>query len=118
MDGYQPDRIARALSKGNPNHHRRYLREIYALAGRDDAYAAVQMMIVRGQVASELPAITEALIKRAKRGRTDAAKLLLEMTGIYNPKSTVDHNHSGAIDINLKMGGRPEPIVEAEVVED
>lgn len=80
----------------------------------------------------ELPAMGEALAKRAKRGRVDAIRLALEVTGVHNPR--VRHEHSGDISISLKM---PRPaevsnqtageaaqaleegnVVDAEVVEE
>jgi hypothetical protein len=59
-----------------------------------------------------------ALGRRAQRGRVDAIKLMFEVSGFHNPKVQHNHEHSGTIDINLKMGGRPEPVVDAEVVEE
>jgi hypothetical protein len=73
---------------------------------------------MKAETALALPGVTRALVRRAQRGRVDAIKLLFELTGFYNPRSIVDHNHSGEININLTMGGRPEPVVDAEVVEE
>jgi hypothetical protein len=74
-----------------------------------------------------LPQATQALARRAGRGRPDAIKLAYEVTGFHNPK--VQHEHSGDISISINSMSRPpktetttgqleEPIVDAEVVED
>jgi hypothetical protein len=74
-----------------------------------------------GMLASLGPAV-HALGARAGRGRVDAIKLLLEATGVHNPR--VQHEHSGEIKIKLDL---PRPayadangadVVDADVVED
>jgi hypothetical protein len=87
-------------------------------------------LAARGQMILALPGITEALIKRAQRGRPDAIKLIFEASGFHNPK--MQHEHSGEVDLRIVQVPRPapvdntpnarpqidEPIVDAEVVED
>ena len=65
-----------------------------------------------GGLMGELPAMGAALSRRAKRGRVDAIKLALEVTGVHNPR--VKHEHSGDISISLNMP-RP-PVVENNIV--
>jgi hypothetical protein len=116
--GKHPYQVAAALGKGDPKKTTRWRRKIKRWLSSDLAFQqAIAGEVQLIEVMDLIPA-AQALGKRARRGRTDAIKLLFEVTGHHNPKSQVDHNHSGSIDINLKMGGRPEPIVEAEVVED
>lgn len=86
---------------------------------------------VHGILQEGLIPATEALARRAARGRPDAIKLLYEASGFHNPK--VKHEHSGDIQINLNMPRPPVQetktagpgneledgsIVDAEVVED
>lgn len=71
-------------------------------------------------MAAGLIPITDALIRRAAKGRPDAIKLAYEASGFHNPR--VKHDHSGEINIKLDMP-RPKQVesgevVDAEVVED
>jgi hypothetical protein len=52
--------------------------------------------------------VVQALIRRARGGRPDAAKLVLEMSGFYNPKQRVEH--SGEIRITLEGLTRPQAV--------
>jgi hypothetical protein len=86
---------------------------------RDDpSFRAALGLAAQAQHLDDLMPATIALGRRAARGRTDAIRLLYEASGYHNPKVQHNHEHSGTIDINLKMGGRPEPVVDAEVVEE
>lgn len=73
----------------------------------------------------DLPAVAEGVSRRAKRGRMDAAKVVMAQTGFHNEK--VSHEHGGEIQINVSIPRPPpvedrlgieEPIVDADVVED
>jgi hypothetical protein len=93
-------------------------------------YQQWQAQQSQGAIIESLPDMTEAMVKRAKRGRTDASKLAMEISGFHNPR--VDHKHSGDIKITLATAvPRPtrsseatigkeleEGIVDADVVED
>lgn len=83
--------------------------------------------MLEGGITEAIPEITEALVRRATRGRPDAIKLALEIAGIHNPR--VSHEHSGDITVTLASVPRPEPVVnpnaqleepvvDAEVVEE
>src|SRR3982751_3620137 len=117
-DGAEPADIARKLAKGDKvkarewRHRIRYwmrenqtFRDHLGLDGRIEAMGMTGMAV-------------HALGRRAQRGRVDAIRLAFEVSGFHNPKVQHNHEHSGTIDINLKMGGRPEPVVDAEVVEE
>jgi len=125
-DGYTPEELACKLGKNKPRETRRWLRWTKQMALESEEYQAIQAAVGKGEVITELPAIMEAIVRRAKRGRTDAAKLAFEIVGFHNPK--VSHEHSGDISVTLNMP-RPErvenphaqleePVVDAEVVED
>jgi hypothetical protein len=116
LDGLNYTEIAAALSKGDPKVAKRWRTRIRRMV-REPLFLAEVQLALKGEEVLALPAAVRALAKRAERGRVDAVKLLFESTGFYNPRSVVDHNHSGEINVNLNMGGRPEPIVDAEVVE-
>ena len=71
----------------------------------------------KGQMLVDLAPAVAAVGKRARRGRTDAAKIIMEATGFHNPK--VKHEHSGEISVKLDI---PRPqfdhgVSDAEVVE-
>jgi hypothetical protein len=66
----------------------------------------------------DLGPVATAVGARAKRGRIDAAKLLMESTGFHNPR--VKHEHSGDIKLTLNI---PRPsfdgeVADADVVDD
>lgn len=81
--------------------------KIHRMAATDETVRLIVAEHVTGKMVSALPQITDALIKRAKRGRPDAIKLIFEATGYYNPK--VKHEHSGDITIKLDIP-RPIPV--------
>lgn len=72
-----------------------------------------------------IPQVLNGVASRAKRGRVDAARLMLEVTGRHNPRgdaavpSVIQINFGGEIP---RPANRPqqleEPIEDAEVVED
>jgi hypothetical protein len=72
---------------------------------------ALQMLIAeasRGALIEGTEEVAEALVRRARSGRPDAAKLVLEMSGFYNPKQRVEH--SGEIRITLEGLTRPQAV--------
>lgn len=83
------------------------------------------MMIVadaKGEMMMGLIPATEALTRRAAKGRPDAIKLLYEASGFHNPR--VKHEHSGDIKITLESVPRPtfqsddDDVVDADVVDE
>jgi len=117
-DGQTPSSVARKLAKGDARKaqvwRQRIRRWMLQQAEFRDGVAMngkAEAMLWTG------PAI-QALGRRAMRGRVDAIRLLFEVSGFHNPKVDHRHEHSGQIDIRLTMGGRPEPVVDADVVED
>lgn len=52
------------------------------------------------------PAILNGVLKKAKRGRVDAARLLLEVTGRHNPKGDVQPTQ-----VSLVIQGVPRPVI-------
>lgn len=104
---------------------KRMRSKLHAMAAHDEIVRTIIAEHVTGQMVAALPEITAALIKRAKRGRPDAIKLIFEATGYYNPK--IKHEHSGDIKITLDI---PRPVqtveqfvsgeepVDADVVDD
>lgn len=71
------------------------------------------------------PAV-HAIGRKAAAGRVDAAKLVFEASGFYNPRVT--HDHGGEIKITIRNAPRPErteeeygdnvAITDAEVIEE
>ena len=115
--GEHPYDVAAKLGKGDSRKTIQWRRKIKRWL-RDDV-AFQQALGLEVKMANYMDLLPSAIAhgKRAKRGRIDAIKLLYEVTGYHNPRSTVAHEHSGEINIRLHTGGRPEPIVDADVVE-
>jgi hypothetical protein len=122
--GYTAEEIALHIA-GKRNRYFRHVRgRIQRMASMDEEYQIGIGHQVNGAAIMELPSIMDGVIRRAQRGRVDAAKLIFEMTGLHNPK--VQHEHSGDIQITLASVPRPErvateleaPVVDAEVVEE
>ena len=127
LAGWTTNAIAKRLAKGNKRREKVVRQQVYRIIAYDEQIAAAKALESTGMAIEEAPAVTAALIRRAKRGRPDAAKIILEMSGVHNPK--VSHEHSGEIKISLH-GGVPRPpapslgpgddpgIVDAEVVDE
>ena len=68
------------------------------------------------------PKILNGVARRAKRGRVDAARLALEVTGRHNPRGEA----AAPAVVNLNLGGiprpasraLPEPDIEIEAIEE
>ncbi len=117
--GLTLDEALKKLAKKHGWHSRkvyRLKRQVYKLAATQAQLQEEIALEARGQMVLGLPDATQALVRRASRGRMDAIKTLYEATGFHNPK--VQHEHSGEIKIKVEGVKRPEPVVDAEVVED
>jgi hypothetical protein len=119
--GKRPWQIAKQLAKGDLKKTRSLNKRIRRLMW-NDAWMAHAVEGYKRAAAIDAITTRPALAKRASRGRTDAHKLLLEVSGLHNPR--VQHEHSGDIRISLTTVPRPvatsepdEPIVDADVVE-
>lgn len=80
------------------------------LSFRDLLY---QQAVVKADL--RIPQILDGVVGKAKRGRVDAARLVLELTGRHNPKG-----EQTAPNIVVAINGVPRPKsreIEAEVVE-
>lgn len=115
--------VAHKLAKGNKKLAKKYRQKIRHMAYRDQEH--LKEAVARqatGDTILGLNGTVAAVVKRAQRGRMDAAKVILEATGFHNPR--VKHEHSGEVKITMNMarptfnGDREEGIVDATVVED
>lgn len=92
------------------------------MLAHDPLLAQAIVMRAQSNLLMAVPGTTTAVAKRAQRGRMDAARTVLEATGVHNPR--VKHEHSGEVKIKLDM---PRPsfrsvdadgeIVDADVVD-
>lgn len=127
-DGHKHTAIATKLAKGDPKKAKVWRATIRRWMYSDALFQQGVANAARAEAGLSLVPVTKAVVKRAERGRIDAAKLLYESSGYHNPR--VQHEHSGDIKISLDMP-RPErkeldgpgkedgeQIVDAEVVED
>lgn len=114
--------IARKLAPDDSDKRRNYRRKIRRMLAHDPLLAQAIVMRAQSNLLMAVPGTTTAVAKRAQRGRMDAARTVLEATGVHNPR--VKHEHSGEVKIKLDM---PRPsfrsvdadgeIVDADVVD-
>jgi hypothetical protein len=120
-DGRTPEDIAGALHPNNRKEMRKMRRYIEGLlADNLDTQMAVARK-GRSILIAALPEASRALARRAAKGNPQAVKLLFEASGFHNPR--IKHDHSGQVEIVVKglprpQDSLPEPVVDAEVVED
>jgi hypothetical protein len=127
--GRQPQELARKIFPGQGKmarrRRRKFVRECYVLAATDERFQQEMALRAKGKLIWNLDQVVEALVRRSiNTGRPDAIKLALEATGFHNPR--VQHEHSGEIKVKLEIPrppvlddeGRPEKVVDADVVED
>ena len=120
-DGQHPRDIAKSLAPGEYRKQRRIRRRLERAMLMDGrvaegigAQARVSAMVGLG------PAMRR-LAKRAQAGHFPSTRLLLEITGYYNPKTT--HEHHGEIKISVDIprpdftDGSEAEVVDADVVE-
>lgn len=129
VKGYGAEELALHLAGKRNRNYRRILGQIHRTVATDEEFQMAVALAAKGQMLLALPGITEALIKRAKRGRPDAIKLIYEASGFHNPR--MQHEHTGEIDLRIVQVPRPtpvdneirprqldQPIVDADVVEE
>jgi hypothetical protein len=121
--GRKPPEIARRMHPHDPKARRSLRLRLWKMLQEDDNLLRHVAGRARAVYVAGLIPASEAMVGRAARGRVDAGKLVLEVTGLHNPR--VQHEHSGKINISLTIP-RPdrdvkqidEPVVDADVVED
>lgn len=118
-DGHNHRELAKKLGKGDPAKTK-YWRQRF----RDLNWAVIAIASTDAQITASagIVPVMDAVVKRAKRGRIDAAKVVFEVTGFHNPR--VQHEHSGEIEVKITGLNRPstvetqDSVVDATVVED
>lgn len=125
-DGKTAPEIANRLSKGNKQKARQIRSKLRRWATQPEFRNAL-FEVTQGNMILALPEINEALVRRAARGRPDAAKMIWSATGFHNDK--VSHEHSGGIEITVSIprpattvdtlgpGKDPEGFVDSEAEE-
>lgn len=122
--GYHPRDIARTLHPKNPRGQQAAKRRIERLIQNDPRIYNQVLDHVKADIASSIGPAMRGLVRRADKGNVHAARLILEIAGVHNPR--VRHEHKG--DIKIKLEGLPRPrfedtgndadsIVDADVVE-
>lgn len=109
--GYTSSEVAQKLAP-NDARRRKIIRQRYRrVVAERPSIIRSQGMVAQGAFIENFEPIADALVRRARRGRVDAAKLIFEMTGFHNPR--VKHEHSG--ELSIKISGLPRPkAVETE----
>lgn len=112
--GETPPQIAKRLSKGDPAKYKSIRKKVWRIIRSDAEFHRRLGERAKGQMVVDMLPAVNAVGKRAARGRMDAAKLLLEATGVHNPR--IKHEHTGEIKVSLDL---PRPkFVEATVADD
>jgi hypothetical protein len=123
-DGTPPAELARRLARGDKKKARRLRARFRYWVYNNVEFQTRLLAQAKGEAALQATAAMPAVGRRAQRGRVDAAKLLLEVSGMHNPK--VQHEHSGDIKVTLATMPRPkavetvdgnDEVVDAEVVD-
>lgn len=106
--GKHPREIAAALHPTNKDAARR-TRRIIEQQIRDDPRIHQKVLdYSKTELLTGIGPTIKAMIRRADKGNVMAAKLILEMAGVHNPR--VKHEHKG--DIKIKLEGLPRPVFE------
>lgn len=100
--GSNPTAMAKLLHKKYPKRpvstwRYRIMREV----GRSPWIQSELAAVGRSELLMAVPSAASGVGRRARRGRTDAAKLVFEATGFHNPR--VSHDHTGEIKITLDV---------------
>lgn len=127
LKGWTPGELAGKL--GKTTREKRAIRmRVRRLIARLPELQLAMIEAEKGAAFENLDGrVAEAIGRRARRGRIDAAKLLYEVSGVHNPR--VRHEHSGDIKITLDLPRPPrqqdtigasseDPIVDATVIDD
>lgn len=112
-EGLRPPEVAKVLAKGDKQMAKRLRLRIWRMVRSDAQFQRSMMERAQAEAVVGVVPASRGLAKRAGR-KTDAAKLLFEMTGLHNNK--VKHEHSGEISIKLDI---PRPkFVDATASDD
>jgi hypothetical protein len=120
--GWDHRRIAKELEPDDKKRQKALRQKVRVLIESNPMFAAEVAKKSVAKMMVGLGPATDALVRRASKGRPDAIKLLYEASGFHNPR--VKHEHSGDININLNAMPRPkrveteDGVVDAEVVEE
>jgi transposase-like protein len=111
--------VANRIADGNPQVAKKWRRR-WRQWIQEDEFQKMLHAITMGELRSDLPVVTAALVRRARKGNIPAAKLALEASGFWSPRQ--QHEHTGEIKITMTNAPRPtrqeDDVVDAEVVED
>ena len=108
--GFTATEIAKKLAPDDARRRKIIRGDVRYVIAHDEEIQAMRAASIKGAFYEELDGVAEAVGRRARRGRIDAAKLMLEVTGIHNPR--VKHEHSGDIKITLDLPRPPRQVDE------
>lgn len=119
--GKGPAEIAKIMYPEDKRKRKAMRARLWRMVRSDARIAQAVSERAHGEMLVDLVPATKALGRRAKKGRPDAIKLLMEASGFHNPR--VKHEHSGDIKVTIDMP-RPtrveteDDVVDADVVEE
>lgn len=124
-EGFTTAQIAQKLAPKDKKKRAAWRAKLRRWAMHDEAYQQQLVLAGRAKALQAAVGVIPAVEKRGRRGRTDAAKYLAEVSGFHNPK--VKHEHSGGLELKIVNAPRPKKVetvdstaevTDAEVVED
>lgn len=107
--GHGPAQIARKMAPNDEAKRKALRRRVRDLIGSDPYLAKRVHELAHAGLLIALGPTVEGLGRRAATGNPVAAKLILEATGLHNPK--VQHDHTGEVKLSLSI---PRPAIEAK----
>jgi len=99
--GQTVSQIAKALAGPDKKKAKRLRARIWRMVRKDEQFQRTIVERSRANMVVGLPSATAGQVRRASRGRTDAAKLVMEATGFHTPRTKQEH--SGEIKITIDM---------------
>lgn len=107
--------VAKKLAKGDD-----YKRKLWTTRWRrwmkQEDFKNMVGEIAMAELQGGIPAVVNALVRRASKGNVPAIKLALEASGFWSPRSQVEH--TGDIAITLKGLARPASVDDGETITD
>lgn len=109
IDGKGVGAIARAMAPNDKVRQKSLREKIRRLGRQEDFQNFIGEMSKVGTIMA-VPSTVEAVARKARAGRVDAAKLIFEASGFHNPR--IQHDHGGEVVISIRNAPRPERVKE------
>lgn len=108
---WDPHEAAKKLAKGDARKAKLW-RERWRNWMTQEEFQTMVAEMAMARLRGGVPAIVDALVRRASKGNVPAIKLALEASGFWSPRSQVEH--TGEIAINFRGIERPPLVVDED----